>query len=68
MKIFTNNTFEGHWPVGSAAVVSAASKKSAAKKLQHVLEKQGLHQEILAEDMIELKDSEEVRILCDGSY
>lgn len=33
MKVFTTNDFKGHWPVGSAAVITAESEEQARRLL-----------------------------------
>ena len=65
--IFTNNTFEGHWPVGTAAVVEADNCYAAAGLLEKELEKQGLKQKISHNSMIP-KHDKKVVILCSGDY
>ena len=49
LKIYKCLDFEGHWPVGTAAVVIAPDKETARKLLSDDLKKQGLT----------LKDSDE---------
>jgi len=68
MKIWVNNKFEGHWPVGTAAVVIAETEKDAAEYLSLFLRESGLP-DAEPEDM-ELMPFEdgEVRILADGNY
>ena len=62
-------SFEGHYPVGTAAVVIACTAKEAAGFIEKELEAQGLPQSILASDMknIKLKDGNAI-ILNDGNY
>jgi len=68
MKIWTNNQFEGHYPVGTAAIVIAESKIKAKKYLDAQLKKEGLP-ECEAEDFEELKSEDgTIRILCNGEY
>jgi hypothetical protein len=68
-KIFTCKTFEGCYPVGTAAIVCAKNAKQAADKLNVELKSRCLPGDALAKDMIEFPaDGEEVRILCDGNY
>jgi len=64
MKVYTNISFKGYWPVGS--VVFATSKLHAANLLNNELEKIGLKQIVYADDMIRMKNG--VRILNDGNY
>ena len=69
MKVFTNKTFDGFYPVGSAAVVIADNKEEAAGRLSHQLNHMGMLQSINPDDMIEVNvDSAKVIILCDGNY
>lgn len=69
MKVFTNTTFTGHWPVGAAAVVIADTRGEAAVWLEEELRKQGLEQSVHSKDMIELKTNKHaVKILTDGNY
>lgn len=70
MKTFTFNSFKGHWPVGTAAVVCADSREDAAQKLSAALIGMGLDGKITALDMIQfpLHERDTVRILCDGNY
>ena len=51
MKIYTNNKFTGHWPVGTAAVIRAESPEDAALLLAHELKEHGLEQIVKPEDM-----------------
>jgi len=68
-KIFTCKTFEGYWPVGTAAIVCAKTASQAAELLNEKLKSNGLPGDALAKDMIEFpSDGEEVRIVCDGNY
>lgn len=68
MKIWTNNKFEGHWPVGTAAVVIAETAKDACEYLNIELKKEGLRDANI-EDMEELPQVEAtIRILNDGAY
>lgn len=68
MRVFTNNRFQGHWPVGTAAVVCAETKEEAAEYLNIALKKEGLGPVDVA-DMSEFHVFDgEVRVLCDGNY
>ena len=42
MNVYTCNTFHGHWPVGTAAVVVAKDEAEARNLLSIELLKQGL--------------------------
>lgn len=69
MKTFVNNSFNGPYPTGTAAVVVAPSRSRAAEILKARLTKIGLPQDVNAKDMREVKtDSEQCEILCDGDY
>lgn len=65
--IFTCTMFTGHWPVGTAAVVSADNCMDAATMLEKELESRGLKQYVSHNDMIPMKDKS-VIVLCDGNY
>jgi len=66
-KIFYCTSFNGHYPVGAAAVVSAADSFQAAGILERELEKVGLKQDINPNTMIPMHDKPVV-ILQDGNY
>ena len=68
IKIWTNNKFEGHWPVGTAAVVIAETANDAATYLNDFLAEQGLP-DTKGSDFVEMdfKDGQ-VSILCNGEY
>lgn len=70
MKVWTNNKFTGHYPVGTAAVVLAENAEAAAFYLALELEKWGLKAEdSKPEDFKEIPQKlGQVRILCDGNY
>lgn len=66
---FTSNKFQGHYPVGTAAVVWADSPKEAAQLLSdHLGEDDLLAQAVLPEDMLPFHPENQVRILADGNY
>jgi hypothetical protein len=68
-KIYTNNEFTGHWPVGTAAVVIADNSWKAAVLLNEELEKRNLRPTANEKDMKEFQmDCDKVLILCDGNY
>lgn len=69
MKVFTCNSFRGHYPVGTAAVVVADDKHSAAKLLEDSLMASGLAQKITSA-MVEEVDADlrQVIILSNGDY
>lgn len=67
MKVFHCN-FEGHYPVGAAAVVVAENNIHAAQLLNVELEKERL-KPVIAQDMIELDtDGPRAVVLCNGDY
>lgn len=69
MKVFTCCEFEGHWPVGTAAIAVAKDKESAKINLQKKLGEIALTQEIEMDSIKEVDLSvEHVDILCDGNY
>lgn len=69
MNSWTITGFEGHHPVGTAAVVTAESVEMAIKLLESELSRIGLTQEIKPEQLIPMvTSSRKVRILCDGDY
>jgi hypothetical protein len=69
MKVWTNNTFVGHWPVGTSAVVVAPDAETAARLLGAALAEEGLEQTINPATMIELPlDTVFVRVLQTGDY
>ena len=68
--IYYNNTFKGHWPVGTSAIVMAHTRSAAAAYLRIKLEDAGLGQEVPSLSMIPIGDLEEgtVIIVQDGDY
>lgn len=69
MPVWTINNFEGHWPVGVAAVVTADDTELACHLLEKKLGEIGLPQKIKPEQLIPYVTSTRyVRILCDGDY
>jgi len=69
MMTWTINNFEGHWPVGTSAVVTAESVQMAVIWLEKELDRIGLPQKIKNEDLIPMvTSSRNVRILQDGNY
>lgn len=68
MKLWTNNKFEGHWPVGTAAVVVAENAQDAVDYLNFFLCEAGLPP-ATTEQMEEMPLVEgQVNILSDGDY
>jgi len=73
MRIYTNNTFTGHWPTGAAAVVRAKNKVEAAEKLNEALIAEGLPGDVDDFNMVQFNKSDkynqgDVRILHNGEY
>lgn len=69
MNVYTNNQFEGRWPVGTAAVVVADSKEQAAKILEAVLKTMRLEQKVKPDHMTQVDlNSHDCIILNDGDY
>ena len=69
MKVWTNNEFTGHWPVGTAAVVVADTAQQAAELLAAELAKEGLTDPVTEDQFKQLKtDSPLVRVLHNGDY
>lgn len=69
MKVWTNTEFTGRYPVGTAAVVVAATAEDAARFLNSALAERGLGSSAKAEQFVRLITSKEaVVILNDGNY
>lgn len=69
MKVWTNTQFEGHWPVGVAAVVVADTRGQAAEMLNQQLTKRGLSPSATADQFDPLPTHTPlVAILRDGDY
>lgn len=66
MKVFTNKSFKGHWPVPTAAVVIADSRGEAAILLEDMLRSVGLEQRVEPQEMDEMTSG--VAILSNGDY
>lgn len=67
--IYTNNTFKGFYPVGSAAVVSAGSPEEAASILENQLRHKGLPQRVSPDSMKKFNNTPgNCVILNDGEY
>lgn len=68
-KIFLCNNFEGHYPVGTAAVVVAYDAAQASFMLEQELDKMGLKQKIRSNQFkVVDADSYGVYILSYGNY
>lgn len=69
MKVWTCNSFSGHWPVGTSAVIAARSQEAAAIALSEELKRLGLVQTIKPEQVVEFNAHDaNVLILNDGDY
>jgi hypothetical protein len=69
MNTYTCNSFTGHYPVGSAAVVRAKDAAEAADMLNRELRARKLNGDAMPQDMIQFPDEvKAVRILVDGDY
>ena len=67
MTTWTCNSFAGHWPVGTALVVTADNIELAIKLVEGKLAEEGLSQKIKAEQLIPLPTHHRyVRILNTG--
>jgi predicted RNase H-like HicB family nuclease len=69
MKTWTCTTFTGHWPVGTALVVTADNIELAIELVEKELAQHNLPQEIKPEQLIPLPTHHRhVKILRDGEY
>lgn len=71
MRVWTNTTFKGLWPVGTSAVVVAPSARVAAELLNAELLARSLPQDepVKAKDMKEVDTStRQVIVLQFGNY
>lgn len=69
LSVWLNKAFDGHWPVGTSAVIVAASKAEAASLLEAELARIGLSQRVDPQTMTELcVDSPCALVLQDGNY
>ena len=69
MKVYTHNSFTGHWPVGTAAVVVAEDRDMAVTLLEGKLKDIGLPQKINRDDLMVISIAHPVAvILRDGDY
>ncbi len=67
--MWTNTDFEGHWPVGVAAVVVADTAGQAAELLNNELEKRGLGRTAKPEQFAAMPTSRPLAVvLLDGAY
>lgn len=69
MKTWTCNNFTGHYPVGTALVVTADDIQTAIAWVEKALADAGLPQRIRPEQLIPMpRGHRHVRILCNGDY
>ena len=69
MKTWACNSFIGHYPVGTALVVTADNVELAITMIEAKLAEIGLPQTITPEQLIPLPTHRRhVRILCTGNY
>jgi hypothetical protein len=69
MTVWINTDFQGHWPVGTSAVIVAESKKQAAELLEAELARVGLSQKVDPQSMVEIcLTVPGALILQDGDY
>lgn len=69
MKVWTNNKFPGHYPVGTGAVVVAENKQLAAAVLNQKLLARGLPAGATPEQFERLSTTHTLAVvLCDGNY
>ena len=69
MATWTCNNFKGHYPVGTALVVTADNIALAILLVEDKLKEIGLPQTIDPEQLIPLPTHHRhIRILCDGNY
>lgn len=69
MTVWTNNGFDGRYPVGTAAVVVAPTRGDACSMLNDELARVGLARTAEPEQFVRLKTRKpSVTILCDGDY
>lgn len=69
MKVWTNTKFDGHYPVGVAAVVVADTAMQAAAVLNQKLLAHGLKATAKDEQFERLQTTHQMAVvLCDGDY
>ena len=69
MKVYTCDSFVGHYPVGTAAVIVAAGKEDAKLQLEAALRVQRLAQTVDLSAITELKTSKPTTlVMCNGNY
>lgn len=69
MRVFVSTNFQGHWPVGTAAVVFADTIEDAAQHLSSECHTAGIPQEISISQLQEIHPlAPTAYILNDGNY
>ena len=69
MKVWTNTKFQGHYPIGTAAVVVAESEQMASAVLNQKLLSHGLKASAAPEQFERLPTTHTLAVvLCDGNY
>jgi len=69
LSVWINASFEGHYPIGVAAVVVAESPERASILLNEELVKEGLKPTATADQFSLVIPSEEAAlIICNGNY
>ncbi len=69
MKVYTCTTFEGVWPIGTAAIVVGHDETDARRRLGEELLKSGLKKLRPEDRVVELDTSiAQAIVLCDGDY
>lgn len=69
LRLWYCTSFQGHWPVGTAALAIAATKEEAAHQIGVELKARGLPGDVDPESIHEMAyDTPKALILLDGSY
>lgn len=69
LKVYTCDSFTGHYPVGTAAVIVAMNERDASAFLNLALMQQGLPSDVQSEQMTEVDISmQQAIILNNGDY
>lgn len=70
VRVWWTDDFEGHWPVGTAAVVQAADEDQARNMLASALRYRGLKNGLRADSKLhELPEgAPHCVVICDGDY
>lgn len=69
MNVWINTVFEGRYPVGTAAVVVARTRKAAADLLNDELRAHDIPPRATPDQFVRLRtDRAHALVLCDGDY